>query len=180
MPTTRTDWINANSANQPSLTVVQLVNGPVGDRSVVPVNGDLYYQAFDPAIRSLRRAMTYFDTPGNTAISQNEQRALQVNNRALMRFSSGIVFDSRLLNLVLPEVAADGVNIIHKAILPLDFDNVTNFEDRLAAMGRGLGWAGLVAAIRGRLRGAATRPWRDHLSRGRLNSNLGIDDGQSA
>ena len=141
VPTTRTDWINADSANQPSLTVVQLVNGPVGDRSVVPVNGDLYYQAFDPAIRSLRRAMTYFDTPGNTAISQNEQRALQVNNRALMRFSSGIVFDSRLLNLVLPEVAADGVNIVHKAILPLDFDNVTNFEDRLAAIWEGA-WDG--------------------------------------
>jgi hypothetical protein len=142
VPTTRTDWIGADSNNQPELTVVDQPSGPVGERSVVPTNGDLYYQSFTPSIRSLKRAQTYMDTPGNTAISQNEQRALQVNDRALMRFSSAIYFDSRILNLVLPQLALDGVNIIHKAILPLDFDNVSNYEGRLAAIWEGA-WDGL-------------------------------------
>ena len=141
VPTTRTDWINADSSNQPELTIVDQPQGPVGDRSVVPTNGDLYYQSFAPSIRSLIRAQNYMNTPGNTAISQNEQRALQVNDRALMRFSSGIFFDSRILNLVLPQLAQDGVNIIHKAILPLDFDNVSNYQNILAAIWEGA-WDG--------------------------------------
>jgi hypothetical protein len=147
-PVSRADWIAAgNSATgatteMPIQTVVQLVNGFVGDRSVCPVNGDLYYQSFDPAVRSLIRAVQYFNQPGNTAVSQNEQRALQFNDRSLMRFSSSIYFDSRILNLALPELGSDGVNVIHRAILPLDFDVVTNFEERKAPVWEGA-WEGL-------------------------------------
>ena len=104
VPQTRTDWINADSNNQPSLTVVQIVSGAVGDRCVVSVNGDLFYQSFDPSIRSLLFAMRNFGQWGNTPISQNEQRALARNDRGLMRFSSGIEFDNRLLMAVLPQV----------------------------------------------------------------------------
>lgn len=142
VPTTRTDWINADVNNGPQQTVVQLVNGAVGDRCVVPYNGDLYYQSFDPAIRSLIRAVQYFQQSGNTSISQNEQRALAINDRSLMRFSSGIEFDQRMLQCVLPELALDGINVIHKAILPLDFDNVTNFEERQPPVWEGA-WDGL-------------------------------------
>lgn len=137
VPETRTDWINTTVDNGPIQTVVQLVNGFVGDRSVVPINGDLYYQSFDPAIRSLIRAVQYFEQPGNTAISQNERLVMQINDRALMRFSSGIAFDQRILNLVLPQIAADGINVIHRAIVPLDFDVVTNFETRKPAVWEG-------------------------------------------
>lgn len=130
VPVTRNDWINADVNNQPDLLIVQLVNGAVGDRCVVPVNGDLYYQSLDPAIRSLKRAVQGFEQPGNTAISQNEQRALQLNDRSLMRFSSGVQFDMRLLNAILPRMAADGVNVVHDALAVLDFDQVTNFEEQ--------------------------------------------------
>jgi hypothetical protein len=128
VPLTRTDWINADASNQPSQVVVQLVNGAVGDRCVVPVNGDLFYQSFDPAIRSLLTAVRNFGQWGNTPISQNELRALQLNDRGLMRFSGGIQFNNRLLMLVLPVVAADGLNVVHQAILPLDFDVVSNLS----------------------------------------------------
>lgn len=128
VPTTRTDWINANTNNIPQQTVVQLVNGSVGHRCVVPVNGDLYYQSFDPAIRSLIRAVQYFEQPGNTPISQNEERALQLNDRSLMRFSSGIEFNNRLLQLILPRVMPDAQNVVHDAIAPLDFDIVSNLQ----------------------------------------------------
>jgi hypothetical protein len=128
VPVTRTDWIAADSKNQPLQTVVQLVNGAVGDRSVVAVNGDLFYQALEPSIRSLQVSVRNFGQWGNTPISQNELRALQINDRGLMRFSSGIAFDNRLLQLCLPVLAADGVNVVHQAVLPLDFDVVSNLS----------------------------------------------------
>ena len=126
MPTTRTDWINASASNTPLQTIVQLVNGAVGDKCVVPINGDLFYQSFDPSVRSLLTAVRNFGQWGNTPISQNELRALQSVDRGLMRFSSGIQFNNRLLMLTLPVVAADGINVVQQAILPLDFDIVTN------------------------------------------------------
>ena len=136
VPNTRTDWINATAQNQPLQTVVQLVNGSVNDISIVAVNGDLFYQSLEPAVRSLQVSVRNFGQWGNTPISQNEQRALQVNDRSLMRFSSGITFDNRLLELALPKLAADGVNVVHQAILPLDFDVVSNLntQDQAAPM----------------------------------------------
>lgn len=144
VPTTRTDWINADTGNGPQLTVVQLVNGAVGDRCVVPINGDLFYQSFEPGIRSLLLAQRYFGDAqwGNTPISQNEERALQFNDRALMRFSSGIEFNNRVLNAVLPVLASDGTNVIHQGILPLDFDIVTNLEEKKKPVWEGI-WDGL-------------------------------------
>lgn len=136
VPTSRYDWINAGNdgtaatSTMPLQTVVQLVNGSVGDRCVVAVNGDLFYVSFDPAIRSLITAVRYFQQWGNTPISQNESRAIDGSDRALMRFSSGIEFDNRLLMLALPVVADDGVNVVHSAILPLDFDLVTSLDEK--------------------------------------------------
>lgn len=43
VPVTRADWIATTTTNQPEEFVIQLVNGPVNDRSVVKINGDLYY-----------------------------------------------------------------------------------------------------------------------------------------
>lgn len=130
VPGNRADWIAADINSLPRLDVVQLVNGAVGDRCIVPINGDLFYQSFDPAIRSLTTAVRNFTEWGNTPISNNEQRAVELNDRSLMRFSSGIEFDNRVLQLWLPQLAIDGVNVIHKAILPLDFDVVTTLEER--------------------------------------------------
>jgi hypothetical protein len=128
VPVTRLDWINANSSNQPLLVPVQRVNGTTSDRSVVAVNGDWFYQSPEPGIRSLITAVRQYNQWGNTPISQNEQRAMQVNDRGLMKYSGGIVFDNRMLQLLLPTLSSDGVNVIHQAILPLDFDVVSNLN----------------------------------------------------
>ena len=37
-----------------------------------------------------------------------------------------------MFQLVLPELAADGINVIHRAILPLDFDVVSNMASTTA------------------------------------------------
>lgn len=128
VPVTRTDWVNANTANQPLMTVVQLVNGSVNDRSIVAVNGDLFYQSLEPGIRSLLQAVRYFNQWGNIQISANEQRILQFNNRALLYAASGISFDNRMLQTALPELSPVGV--IHKALIPMDFVPINSFNSQ--------------------------------------------------
>jgi hypothetical protein len=123
VPIDRAAWIAADNDNQPLQRVVQRNNGGVSDRSVVAVNGDLFYQSLDPAIRSLFTALRYFNQWGNTPISNNIQRALAFNDRSLMRYSTGIEFDSRLYQAILPEQRPQGV--VHRGIAMLDFDPIT-------------------------------------------------------
>ncbi len=137
VPETRTDWIAANVNNGPVITPVQKVNGSVGDRCLVASNGDWFYQSFEPGIRSLISAVRNFAQWSNTPISQNVVRGLQLNDRALMRFSSGIVFDNRMFQLILPEISGDGVNVVHRGILPLDFDVVTSLNSQSAPVWEG-------------------------------------------
>ncbi len=135
VPVSRTDWTNANSSNLPLQTVVQITNGATGDRCVVPVNGDLYYQSLEPAIRSLIIATRYFGQPGNTPISNAENRILQFNDRALLSFATGIEFNNRMLQSALPRRISQGV--VHDAILPLDFTPLNEPKPALASVWEG-------------------------------------------
>lgn len=140
VPVTRTDWIGADTNNQPTQTVAQLVNGATGDRAIVAVNGDLYFQSFEPGIRSLVSAVRYFQQPGNIEISANENRILQFNDRELLRFGSGIEFDNRLLMTALPFRTSSGV--AHRALVPLDFVPVSSFNSEYNPVWEGH-WEGL-------------------------------------
>lgn len=126
VPVTRDEWIAAGNNNQPLMTPVQLANGWVNDRSVVAVNGDLFYQSLEPGIRSLNQSTRFFGQWGNIPISANENRILQYNNRALLRYSSGIYFDNRLLQTQLPVSTAQGV--ISRALVPMDFLPISSFN----------------------------------------------------
>jgi hypothetical protein len=136
VPVTRSLWIATNNSNQPLMTVVQLVNGPVNDRSITQVNGDVYYQSLEPSIRSLLAAIRYFNQPGNIEISAQETRVLQFNNRALLRFGSGIEFASRLFQTALPLQLPQGV--IHQALVPLDFIPMSSFGSEQAPVWEGM------------------------------------------
>ncbi len=125
VPVSRADWIATTTNNQPLVTVVQMENGWVSDRSTVRVNGDLFGQSLEPAIRSLNQSTRYFGQWGNLPISANEQRILQYNDRALLRFSTGIYFDNRLLQSALPLQTDFGV--VHRALIPLDFMPISSF-----------------------------------------------------
>ncbi len=126
VPVTRTDWISASSTNQPAMTVVQIVDGAVNEKCVVGVNGDLYFQSLEPGIRSLLTAIRYFQQPGNTQISSNENILIRANDRALLHAATGCQFDNRLLESALPFQTSQG--IAHQAIVPLDFVPVSSFE----------------------------------------------------
>ncbi len=140
VPVTRTDWIAASNANLPLQTVAQIRFGPVGDRSAVVVNGDLFYQTLEPAIRSLTYAIRYFQQWGNVPISRNENRVLRFNDRALLRYSSGIEFQNRLLQTALPYQTSVGV--AHQGIIPLDFDLISSLEEKLPPA-----WEGLLEGV---------------------------------
>lgn len=127
VPITRADWIAADANHQPIQTLAQKINGTFSDRSVVAMSGDLFYQSPD-GIRSLMLALRYFYQWGNTPISNNEERAIQFNDKSLMRFSSGMEFDNRLWQTALPVQKDAGV--VFQAILPLDFDLVSTFDEK--------------------------------------------------
>jgi hypothetical protein len=127
VPVTRNDWTGADANNAPQRNVVQRANGPVNDRSVVLVNGDVFYQSLEPGIRSLFLAIRNDANWGNRLISRNISRAMRFNDRSLMRFSSGINFDNRLLQAILPTQLASG-NVIHQALAALDFDIISNLS----------------------------------------------------
>jgi len=135
VPVTRANWIAADVNNMPVQTLAQKTNGTYSDRSVVAVNGDLFYQSFD-GIRSLNMAIRYFDQWGNIPISNNEQRVFQFNDRSLMRYSSGIQFDNRLLETALPVQTIAGAAF--QGIIPLDFDLISSLSDRLAPAWEGM------------------------------------------
>lgn len=129
VPYTRTDWAAADSDNQPRQRVAQLKYGTGADRSVVPVNGDLFYQSFEPAIRPLSLAVRFANQWANTQISRNINRALLQNDRSLLRFGSGMLFDNRLYQTCLPYETPVGT--AHKAVALLDFDLVSSLQDTL-------------------------------------------------
>ena len=125
VPISRTDWIAAGTGNVPLITVAQRRFGTVSDRCVVPVNGDLFYQTSEPAIRSLKISVRNDDSWLNTALSRNENRVLSFNDRSLMDFATGINFDNRLLQAILPFATPAGVAF--RGVIPLDFDIISTF-----------------------------------------------------
>jgi hypothetical protein len=128
VPVTRADWIASDSQNQPLQTVIQQVNGAVSDWAIVPVNGDLFFRSLEPGIRSLILAVRDFNQWGNVDLSADVRRALQYDDRALLRFSSGIEFDNRLIMTALPKETEQGV--VFQALIPLDFMPVSTLENR--------------------------------------------------
>jgi hypothetical protein len=128
VPVSRSDWIGATNNAQPLQSIVQLVNGPVSDRSMIPVNSDLFYQSLEPGIRSLVFATRFFNQWGNVPISANEQRILAFNDRSLLHMSSGCVFDNRMFQTALPIQKPQGV--VHQALIPMDFIPISNFNEQ--------------------------------------------------
>lgn len=140
VPIARKDWILAGNTNQPIQSVAQRTNGSVNDRAVVAINGDLFYQSLEPAIRSLISAVRYYQQWANTPISSNIERLVQFNNRALLRYASGVEFNNRLIQTALPRATSRGV--VHDALAVLDFQPVSSFKKPAVPVWEG-SWEGL-------------------------------------
>lgn len=121
---TRAAW----AALEEPIQRVALINyGTTSDRSVAAVNGDLFFQSVD-GVRSLVQAIRYFEQWGQVPVSIEEQRAVERNDRALLRYGSGIEFDNRLLETALP--FQTDVGVCHQALLPLNFDLISTLAEK--------------------------------------------------
>lgn len=136
VPVTRADWIATTSNNQPEQALLQLVNGPVNDRSMTKMNGDIYFNSFEPSIRSLFTSVRNWSQPGNISISAQEDRLLQFNDRAFLRFTSGVVWDNRLLMTELPKQVPQGV--VCPAVAPLDFLPISTLGGQMQPIWEGV------------------------------------------
>ena len=123
VPVTRANWI---TTTEPLQKVAQLRNGAYGDRSVVNVNGDLFYLSWD-GYRSLFVAVRSFSQWGNTPISRNINRLTNFNDRSKLATASGVYFDNRMLQTSLPEESVVGTAFNGLAVL--DFDLVDSLTD---------------------------------------------------
>lgn len=141
-PITRNQWTAATFDNMPLQKIVLTKGGTFAERSVVPVNGDLYFQAPPNGdIVSLTVALRYFQSWGNTPISSNENRVLAFNDRSLLHLASGVEFDNRLLQTALPVITPVGAGF--RAIIPLDFNLISTLEEKLPPAWEGA-WDGLT------------------------------------
>jgi hypothetical protein len=144
VPVTRDDWTAAGDGTgitvNPFVTVAQINYGSVSDRCIVQASGDLFYQTLEPAVRSLALAIRNFGSWGNTAISTEERRAIELNDRSLMKASTGILFNNRLYQSVLPYETP--VGIAHKGVMSLDFDLITTMAEKLPPA-----WEGMLEGV---------------------------------
>lgn len=127
VPITRADW---TATTEPVQRMIQNKYGTPAERSVVRVNGDLFYVTMEPGTRTLALAVRYFNQWGNTPISRNMNRLIPFQDRSLLRFSSGMLFDNRLYHTCLPYVAGD-MGVAFNALQVLDFDLMSSLQDKL-------------------------------------------------
>jgi hypothetical protein len=129
-PVSRREWTEASLETMPIQKLALNQGGAYGDRCVVPVNGDLFFQGPPNGdIRTVQTAQRMWGQWGNVPLSQNITRALQFNDREMLNFASGIQFDNRMLQTILP-TSIDGIGAGFQAVAPLNFDTVSTFEER--------------------------------------------------
>lgn len=133
---TRAEW---KTLTEPIQRVAQINFGTSGDRGVVGVNGDLFVQSPD-GIRAVIEAIRYFEQWGNLPVSIEENRAIANNNRALLKFGSGILFDNRILQTCLPQQT--DVGVVHGGIMPLNFDVISTLQQKQPP-----GWEGVWEGV---------------------------------
>lgn len=128
-PITRTDWTATTLNLMPLQKLILNKGGSYGDRCIVPVNGDLFFPSPpDGNIRSIQATLRYQQQWGYVPLSNNINRVLNFNNRALLHGTTGILFDNRLLMSQMPLLTPAGV--ASQSIAPLDFDIISTLEER--------------------------------------------------
>lgn len=124
----------------PIKTVSLLDQGARGQWSTVLVNGDLWYRASD-GVRSFLIARRDFGTWGNRAMSYEVIKHLKDDEQTLLGFSSGALFDNRLLVTCQP-MRDFYHGVYHKGVVVLDFIPVTSLAGPEQPCWDGL-WTGL-------------------------------------
>jgi hypothetical protein len=132
-PITRADWIAATLANMPLQTVALVGAGAYSERGATPINNDiLFCSTPDGDVRSLQTAVRQFNVPGQIPISNNMNRALDFNDRALLHLTSSIYFDTKFYQTVLPFETPVGTAF--KGVISLDYVPLASLQQSLPPM----------------------------------------------
>lgn len=133
-PIQRLEWQNLTN---PIQTQSLVGGGSLG--AFVPVNGDLWFRSLD-GIRSLKLARQDFQVSySNTPQSTEMNRILLDDNRGLLNFWHGVVFDNRLISTANPQTSTRGV--FHDKIIALNLDPNSSLREKLPPVYDGV-WQG--------------------------------------
>ncbi len=131
-PLDRTTWQNLEN---PIQTISLISNGALSHYGSILVNGDLIYRSLE-GIRSLILARREFNGWGNTPMSREMNRVLNLDDQSLLKFSNAVVFNNRLLMTTSPFRTSHGV--IHRALVALDFDLSSSMGQKSQAVYEGI------------------------------------------
>lgn len=132
-PLDRTQWA---ALENPIQTVSLITNGGLSHYASILVNGDLLFRARD-GIRSLILARREFASWGNTPISREMNRYFDLDDERLLKFSSAVVFNNRLLMTASPFRTNHG--IYHRGWISLDFDLISSMGNKASPVYDGIG-----------------------------------------
>src|SRR6266550_3093307 len=113
--------------------------GGLGQYGVVVVNGDVFYRAKD-GIRSFVMARRQFGRWGNVSISNEMSRITDSETQPLLKYSSMVLFDNRMLVTMQPKRL--DFNAYFLSMGALDFDPITGISDQSPPVWEGI-WTGI-------------------------------------
>ncbi len=99
--------------------VVVVPIGACGQGTVIKVNQDIYFRDAKGEIWSVRSAVSDAGSPGNSPLSREVSRVVDFETEQLVKYSSAIYFDNRLMFLASPIVNEFGA-ASYKNIISLD------------------------------------------------------------
>lgn len=132
------DFTNPNNES-PALTYSLIGTGPLGQDSTIRVNSDIYFRATN-GLGSLVLARRDFQSPGNTPISEEMNRVLDLDDQTLLTYGSSCNFNNRFLTTVSPQASSQGV--IHPGLIALNLDPVSSMRGKKPPVYDGL-WTGV-------------------------------------
>ncbi|MGV1047660.1 MAG: hypothetical protein ACOYD4_03925 [Solirubrobacterales bacterium] len=124
-PVDRTTW---QDVTWPILATTLLGSGALAQQSTFPVNSDTFMRATD-GWRSYKIAKRNFSEEwGNTPITREMERVLNLESKPLVPYASGIMFDNRALFGARPQSTASGIATV--ATVGLNLDPVSTISEK--------------------------------------------------
>jgi len=126
--------VNRASWDTIQLQSIALVGNGYSGNGLAVVNADVWGRSVD-GIRSYimaeRNFLTFYGPSwGNTPQSREVARILEDDDASLLRFSSMVYFDNRLICTVAPTALANGAGCYHQGMAVLNFDNISSITTK--------------------------------------------------
>jgi hypothetical protein len=127
----------------PILTYALIGRGPLAQNSTINVNSDIQFRS-TVGLGSLVIARQQFTSSlsGNTPISEEMVRVLNLDDKQLLPYSSAINFDNRVLFTASPQASSQGV--FHTSLVAMNLDGLSSLRDKAPACYDGQ-WTGVNA-----------------------------------